>query len=144
MANILVVDDDPAVRMTIQLLLERAGHRVVAAGDGHGGLAAFEAGDFDLLLLDIFMPGMDGLETMRLMLRQRPGLPVILISGRPIVPDAMSEPDFPGMAAGLGAIHILPKPFRPADLQAAVSSCLAAAKQTSLGQGPDRNIASGS
>jgi CheY-like chemotaxis protein len=144
LANILVVDDDPAVRMTIQLLLERAGHRVVVAGDGRQALATFETDDFDLLFLDIFMPGMDGLETMRLMLRQRPGIPIIVISGRPIVSDAMSEPDFLSMATKLGAIRILPKPFRPADLDAAVSGCLEAAKQTSLGQGPDRDSASGS
>jgi CheY-like chemotaxis protein len=143
LANILVVDDDPAVRMTIQLLLERAGHRVVAAGDGRQGLATFETGDFDLLFLDIFMPGMDGLETMRLMLQQRPAIPIIVISGRPIVSDAMGEPDFLSMATKLGAIRTLPKPFRPAELEAAVSSCLEAAKQTSLRQGPDRDIASG-
>ncbi len=132
MANILVVDDDPAVRMTIQLLLERAGHRVVVAGDGRKGLTAFEADAFDLLFLDIFMPGMDGLETMRLMLAQRPDIPIIVISGRPIVSDAMSEPDFLSMATKLGAIRTLPKPFRPAELEATVSSCLGAAKQTSL------------
>jgi CheY-like chemotaxis protein len=144
LANILVVDDDPAVRMTIQLLLERAGHRVVVAGDGRQGLAAFETDAFDLLFLDIFMPGMDGLETMRLMLRRRPGIPIIVISGRPIVSDAMGAPDFLSMATKLGAVRTLPKPFRPADLDAAVSSCLAAAKHTSLGQGPDRDSASGS
>jgi CheY-like chemotaxis protein len=144
LAHILVVDDDPAVQMTIQLLLERAGHRVVVAGDGRKGLAAFEAEVFDLLFLDIFMPGMDGLETMRLMLQQRPDIPIIVISGRPIVPEAMSEPDFLSMTIKLGAIRTLPKPFRPAELAAAVSSCLAAAKQTSLEQGPDRDVASGS
>ena len=144
MANILVVDDDPAVRMTIQLLLERAGHNVVAAGDGRKGLAAFEAGDFDLLFLDISMPGMDGLETMRLVLRQRPEVPIIVTSGRPIIPDAGSEPDFLRVATEFGAVRTLPKPFRPADLQAAVSSCLGPAKQTSLSEDPDRDIAPGS
>jgi CheY-like chemotaxis protein len=64
-AKILIVDDDSAVQATIKLLLERAGHSVVVASDGRKGLAVFEAGDFDLLFLDIFMPGMDGIETMR-------------------------------------------------------------------------------
>jgi len=144
LANILVVDDDPAVQTTIRLLLERAGHRVVVAGDGRKGLETFETDVFDLLFLDIFMPGMDGLETMRLMLRLRPEIPIIVISGRPIVSEAMSEPDFLSMATKLGAIRTLPKPFRPAELEAAVSGCLAAVKQTSLGQEPDRDIASGS
>ncbi|MGH6678740.1 MAG: response regulator, partial [Bradyrhizobium sp.] len=72
MANILVVDDDPAVQMTIRMLLERAGHSVAVAPDGRKGLAAFEAGNFDLLFLDIFMPGMDGIETMRLVHERHP------------------------------------------------------------------------
>jgi CheY-like chemotaxis protein len=60
LAKILIVDDDTAVQATVRLLLERAGHSVVTAGDGRKGLALFEASDFDLLFLDIFMPGMDG------------------------------------------------------------------------------------
>ncbi len=142
MAKILVVDDDAAVRMTVQLLLERAGHSVVVAGDGRTGLSAFEAEDFDLLFLDIFMPGMNGLETMRLVHQQRPGIPIIIISGRPIVPE--TNTDFLGMAIKLGAIRTLPKPFRPADLLATVSGCLEAVKQPSLSATPDRDTASGS
>ena len=144
MANILVVDDDAAVRLTIQLLLERDGHKVTVASDGRKGLDAFEAGVFDLLFLDIFMPGMDGLETMRLVRQRRPDVPIIVISGRPIVPEANGEPDFLGMAMKLGAIRTLPKPFRPADLLATVSGCLEAAKQTSLSSGTRHDLASGS
>ena len=84
MANLLIVDDDPAVQATIRIVLERAGHSVVVAGDGRKGLAIFEAGDFDLLVLDIFMPGMDGLETMKLIHQRRPQTPILVISGRPI------------------------------------------------------------
>jgi CheY-like chemotaxis protein len=134
LAKILVVDDDPAVQMTIRLLLERAGHRVTVAGDGQKGLSAFESEDFDLLFLDIFMPGMDGIETMRHIHRHRPTVPIIVISGRPLVPEASREPDFLAMAIKLGAVSSLPKPFKPAVLLATVEGCLNARK---------RNAASG-
>jgi CheY-like chemotaxis protein len=124
LAKILVVDDDPAVQMTIRLLLERAGHGVEVASDGRTGLRAFEHGEFDLLFLDIFMPGMDGIETMRHIHRQRPTTPIIVISGRPLVQDASAEPDFLVMALKLGAVSSLPKPFKPAALLAMVERCL--------------------
>lgn len=126
LANILIVDDDPAVQMAIRLLLERAGHSVTVAGDGRKGLALFEATQFDLLFLDIFMPGMDGLETMRHIRRQQPAIPIIVISGRSIAPDAYAEPDFLKMATRLGAVASLQKPFRADALMAAVDGCLEA------------------
>lgn len=126
MANILIVDDDPAVQIMIRLLLERAGHRVTIAGDGRQGLALFEAGQFNLLFLDIFMPGMDGLETMRRIRMLQPAMPIIVISGRSITPDAYAEPDFLKMATKLGAVASLQKPFRPDALLAAVNGCLKA------------------
>jgi CheY-like chemotaxis protein len=128
-AKILIVDDDIAVQATIRLLLERAGHSVVVAGDGRKGLAAFQTGDFELLFLDIFMPGMDGLEMMRLIHQQQPLIPIIVISGRPIASDPTAGPDFLTMATKLGAVRSLQKPFKPAALLAAVSDCLDAAKQ---------------
>ena len=131
MAKILIVDDDIAVRATIRLLLERAGHSVVVAGDGRMGLAIFETGDFELLFLDIFMSGMDGLETMRLIHQKRSLIPIIVISGRPIVSDPVAGPDFLTMATKPGAVRSLQKPFKPAALLAAVSDCLDAAKHPS-------------
>jgi CheY-like chemotaxis protein len=115
-AKILIVDDDSAVQMTIRLLLERAGHSVVVAGDGRKGLAVFEAGDFDLLFLDIFMPGMDGLEIMRLIHQKRPLTPIVVISGNPTTWEVGSGPDFLSMAGKLGAVRSLQKPFKPAAL----------------------------
>ncbi|MBR1170769.1 response regulator [Bradyrhizobium sp. DASA03005] len=126
MANILIVDDDPAVQFTIRLLLERAGHHVTVAGDGRKGLALFEASRFDLLFLDIFMPGMDGLETMRHIRVLAPAVPIVVISGRSSTPDAYAEPDFLKMATKLGAVASLQKPFRPGTLLAVVADCLKA------------------
>ncbi|MBR0905032.1 response regulator [Bradyrhizobium liaoningense] len=128
MANILIVDDDPAVQITIRLLLERVGHHVTVAGDGRKGLALFETSRFDLLFLDIFMPGMDGLETMRHIRALAPAIPIIVISGRSVTPDAYAEPDFLKMATKLGAVASLQKPFRPGALLAAVDGCLKAAR----------------
>src|ERR1700693_455008 len=118
--------------MTIRVLLEWGGHNVVAAGDGRKGLAVFEAGDFDLLCLDIFMPGMDGLETMRLVHQQQPLIPIIVISGNPMTSESGSGPDFLTMASRLGAVSAMQNPFRPAALLAAVAGCREAAKRPSL------------
>jgi CheY-like chemotaxis protein len=129
LARILIVDDDSAVRATVQLVLERAGHSVVTAGDGRNGLAIFETGGFDLLFLDIFMPGMDGFETMRMVHQQQPLIPIIVISGNPTTFDSVTGPDFLTMATKLGAVSSLQKPFRPAALLAAVASSLEAAER---------------
>jgi len=143
LANILIVDDNIAVQATIRLLLERAGHSVVVANDGRKGLAIVEAGNFDLLFLDIFMPGMDGLEAMRLIHQQQPLLPIIVISGRPIEPDPAKGLDFLTMATRLGAVGSLQKPFKPAALLSAVADCLDAAKRSSSSSVPVGNIAPG-
>lgn len=140
MANILIVDDDPAVQITIRLLLERAGHHVRVAGDGRKGLALFEAGPFDLVILDIFMPGMDGLETMRHVRALQPATPIIVMSGRSAGPDSYAEPDFLRMATKLGAVASLQKPFRPEALLAAVDRGLDAARPASP---PHRDAGSG-
>jgi len=117
--------------MTVRLLLERAGHSVVTADDGRKGLALCRAGDFDLLFLDIFMPGMDGFETMRMVRLQHPQLPIIVISGRPVSAEPESAPDFLTMATKLGAVSSLQKPFRPVELLTAVAGCLEAARRGS-------------
>jgi DNA-binding response OmpR family regulator len=130
LARILIVDDDNAVRMTLRLLLEGAGYNVVAASDGRRGLDLLNAEAFDLLILDIFMPGMDGFETLRLV-RQKASLPIIAISGRPIPSGPDDGPDFLVMARKLGAIRSLHKPFRPSVLLATVAACLEAANRPS-------------
>jgi CheY-like chemotaxis protein len=127
-AKILIVDDDSGVRATLKLLLGRVGHSVVVASDGREALSVFESEDFDLMFLDIFMPGMDGLETMRMVHHLHPLIPIIVISGQPIPSGSGSGPDFLTMATRLGAVRTLQKPFKPATLLATVATCLEAAK----------------
>jgi CheY-like chemotaxis protein len=139
LAKILVVDDDPVMQLTARRLLEHAGHAVAVAEDGIKGLAQAQAESFDLLVLDIFMPGMDGFETMRRVLERRPDLPIIITSGRSQVPSLVQEPDYMAMALKLGAVSALPKPFKPAQLLATVADCLASANQPIAPFRPDRN-----
>jgi DNA-binding response OmpR family regulator len=125
-ARILVIDDDHAVLATIEMLLARDAHTVVVTDDGRKGLELFKTGPFDLLVVDIFMPAMDGLETMNQARRYRPEVPVLVMSGHsPRSVEAV--PDFLRMATKLGAVSSLQKPFRPKDLLAAVNGCLSGA-----------------
>jgi CheY-like chemotaxis protein len=125
MARILIIDDDRAVSAAIKLVLERSSHDVVVADDGHKGLELFEASFFDLLIVDIFMPGIDGFETMNRVRRFRPETPIIVISGHMFQPgEGGGMPDFLRRATRLGAVVSLQKPFRPRELLAAVAECL--------------------
>ena len=125
MANILVIDDDRAVLTTIELLLQRAGHSVEAVDNSRAGLQRLGDRDFDLLIVDIFMPGMDGFETMKRVHQSRPNLPVVIISGQEFRVASERRPDFLHMATRLGAVSSLQKPFKPVELVAAVANGLA-------------------
>jgi CheY-like chemotaxis protein len=123
-ACILVIDDDQAVLGTIKLLLERTGHTVEAVDNGRAGLRLLETQPFDLLIVDIFMPGMDGFETMRLVHRTRPEMPIIVVSGQEFRSASERGPDFLHMATRLGAASSLQKPFKPSELLAVVATNL--------------------
>lgn len=113
--EILVVDDDPETRAAFVAVLERAGHRVREAADGHACLRALEEAAPQLVLLDVSMPGMDGFETLT---RIRSGacrdVPVILLTGHRL--DAESI----GSGLELGAEEYLCKPVRPDELTARI------------------------
>ncbi len=128
MASILVIDDDRAVLATVKILLERAGHAVEAVDNSRTGLQRIEAQNFELLIVDIFMPGMDGFETMKLVHQSRPDMPVIVISGQQFSLSSGQSPDFLHMATRLGAVSSLNKPFRPSELLAAVDGILSGSR----------------
>jgi two-component system response regulator (stage 0 sporulation protein F) len=124
MASILIVDDDKAVQIITRLMLEREGHHVTCANDGPRALEILNEARFDLLIIDIFMPEMDGLETMRLVHRRHPGVPVIVISGHALPAGGATTPDFLAMSTKLGALTTLQKPFKSAVLLMQVERCL--------------------
>ena len=124
MASILVVDDDPAVRTAIQMVLEREGLEVHAVNDGPTALKLVAAEDFDMLIVDVFMPGMDGLEVIKQVHRHKPKLPIIAMSGLPFQSGATQPPDFLSTATKHGAVGSLTKPFRPRDLLAVIAEGL--------------------
>jgi CheY-like chemotaxis protein len=125
MARILVIDDQAAVLETVRTVLEFLGHTVLATTRAHDGIAAVQNERFDLLMVDIFMPDMDGIETITTVRQHRPDLPVIVMSGSSVVATTAPAPDFLAMATKLGgSIRALRKPFKRAELIAALDSCL--------------------
>ena len=124
MPHVLVVDDDWAVSATIKLILERDGYTVTVATDGHLALDQLATTDHDLVILDIFMPMMDGFELIGAIRRHRRDLPILVISGTGSR-HGTSAPDFLAMATKLGASRSLGKPFSARDLLNAVNACLA-------------------
>ena len=118
MATILLFDDEEQVRMLFQVALVSAGYRVLMAESGPHGLRLLEHQDVDLILVDIFMPEMDGLELIPLLRKIRPTCKIIAMSG------GSGERDYLDTAKHLGANDTLKKPFPPQDLLDAVSSQL--------------------
>ncbi len=123
MARILVVDDDSLIRLVVKSILEREGHSVVLAECGHEGAEAIEAYALDIAIVDIFMPDMNGLETIKAFRKAAPGLPIIVMSGYAFRAANGPAPDFFRMAIDLGATACLRKPFTPTQLRHAVQIC---------------------
>ena len=123
--HILVVDDDPMVCMAIEVYLQRNHFQVTIAEGGEAGLRALEHGQFDLMIIDIFMPHMRGFEWIRIFHERAPVIPLIAMSGYAFANLNSPAPDFLRMALELGAARCLRKPFTPAALLAAINDCLA-------------------
>jgi len=115
--RVLVVEDDPAIRRGVMAALAFAGYEVLEAGDGPRGLALAEAAEVDLVLLDVVLPGTDGLEILRRVRESRPTRPVILLTARAAEDDRVG-----GLAAG--ADDYVVKPFSVRELLARVEAVL--------------------
>jgi len=115
--RVLVVDDTEDLRKTVRRVLEAAGYEVDEARDGRSALERFRAEPADVVITDIYMDGMDGIQLTRALAREFGNVPVIAMSGGGVVQEA---PVTLEVASRLGARVTLPKPFSSDQLLAAV------------------------
>jgi two-component system cell cycle response regulator CpdR len=119
MARILLAEDDDNMRVFLKRALERAGHQVSAVGDGEAALTLAGEGAFDLLLADVVMPGIDGIELARRASALLPDLRIMFITGFAAV--ALNQPGFARRQP-----RVLAKPFHLRQLVNEVDKVLSA------------------
>ncbi|MCC6415859.1 MAG: response regulator [Opitutaceae bacterium] len=117
--RILIVDDEPTVCGITQLLLEDAGCEVVCTTDAMRALGEIEQGEFDLLITDMIMPDMDGVELINSVRRAKPGQRIMAVSGGGHAP----RESYLRIASMYGANRVLAKPFNRTELLKAVVEC---------------------
>ena len=115
-ARVLVVDDDPKTIALVRMYLEREGHEVLAAADGLNALRVIRDEAPDMVILDLMLPELDGMEVMRLA-REQTSVPILMLSARGGVNDRVG-------GLGRGADDYMAKPFAPAELVARVDAIL--------------------
>lgn len=121
MARILLVEDNALFQHALTQMLTAFGHEVILAADGRQALAQLRLQPCEVILTDVLMPEIDGLEVLRRVAREHPGMPVIVMSGgsaRTPLADVLQ------LALSLGARAVLAKPFRSAELREALAAVL--------------------
>ena len=113
MPKILIVEDEPQLARFVQLEMEHEEYETVISGDGREGLTLAEGGGFDLILLDIMLPGLNGLEVLRRLRKAENHTPVIMLTARDSVMDKVSGLD-------MGADDYITKPFAIEELLARI------------------------
>ncbi len=117
MTAVLVVDDDPTVSDVVRRYLERAGYAVTLSADGREALAVYERIRPDLVVLDLMLPGIDGLEVCRRLRSSPTGVPIVMLT-------ALGEEADRVLGLQLGADDYVAKPFSPRELVLRVQSVL--------------------
>jgi CheY-like chemotaxis protein len=133
MNRILYVEDDADLRDDVIAILARAGFKIVGASNGREALELCLHSPPDLVITDLVMPEMDGIELIRSLRKIMPELPVIAVSGGLSTAASSARPIL-NAAKALGAAAVLPKPFRPHDLCRAVERALTHAGATPPGR----------
>ncbi|MCA9710027.1 MAG: response regulator transcription factor [Myxococcales bacterium] len=124
--RLLLIDDDARLGELLERYLGEQGVRLHRAADGLAGLRALGADAFDAVLLDVMMPGIDGLETLR-RIRERSAIPVIMLTARGDEADRV-------VGLELGADDYVPKPFSPRELLARVRAVLRRSRPDTVGE----------
>src|SRR5882672_1121809 len=109
MPKILVIDDEADMRFAVRMLLERSGHTVFEADNGDAALSRIDEGVPDLVLLDMRLPGMDGIQILQKIREKQKDLPIIMVTG-------YGNVELAEQALQLGADHYLSKPFHNKEL----------------------------
>ena len=112
MRRLLIIDDDDLLRNSLGVMLGARGFSCTLAPNALVGIDQAEAGQFDVALVDINMPGLDGFEVIKALARIKPRMCIVAMSGRQFDGDL----DYAMIATGLGADAFLAKPFRPQQL----------------------------
>jgi two-component system response regulator MprA len=124
MPYILVIEDDLGVRAAMKELLESEQYDVTLAEDGRTALRLLEGRAYDLVMVDAFIPGMDGVETINVLRTLRPRMPIIVMSELGIRAGSKTPRDLLAIAAEQGADRSIRKPFGSKELLQSVRSCL--------------------
>ena len=114
MARVLVVDDEANLRKVLAAMLRREGYEVTVAADGEQGLAEFEKNGADVVVTDLVMPKVGGMELLKAINARQPDVPVIIITAHGTVDSAVE-------AIKLGAFDYITKPFEQAELSAVIA-----------------------
>jgi two-component system, OmpR family, response regulator MprA len=120
--SVLIVDDDDALRDTLQRMVQSVGYDVTVATDAHAAIAAISARSPDIILTDIYMPAADGFELLNWLRNNAAGIPVIAMSGSS---SSYGHYDQLSVAEHLGASAVIDKPFRQAKLVETIDRVLA-------------------
>lgn len=116
-ANVLLIDDEAIALSNMQHILQKAGYLVTACKDGESGLQALEQQLFDLVLTDLRMPGISGMDVLAYIQKNTPDTPVIMITGHASLDSAVE-------AMKLGAYHYISKPFRLSEAREIIKGAL--------------------
>ena len=117
MKKILIIDDEPIVRTSCEKILMPEGYEVRVAENGEEGLGILEKEEFDLILLDLKMPGMDGVDVLKIIKERWPETRVIILTGYSTIETAVNT-------LRLGAFNFIEKPFTPDKLISSVKEAI--------------------